>query len=88
MVDNNAIGTTEDGQRKQVHSENGIVIPSLMGSKKNQEEVVTGNLPKGVTGKRRKGGSATKHKKAKKSDKNKHSNNKRRYRSTSASSST
>ena len=65
MVDNNAIGTTEDGQRKQVHSENGIIIPSLMGSNKNQEEVVTWNLPKGVTGKRRKGGSATKHKKRK-----------------------
>ena len=32
MADNNVADTTEDGQRKQVLSDNGIIIPSLMGS--------------------------------------------------------
>ena len=55
MVDYNATDTTEDGQRKQVHSENEITSPSLMGSNKDQGEVGTGNSP----GER----NATKHKK-------------------------
>ena len=33
MADNNATNTTEDGQRKQVHSPNGIRNPSFMGTK-------------------------------------------------------
>ena len=64
MVDNNATDTTEDGQRKQVHSENRIRSPSLMGSDKDQGEVDTGNSLKGVSQKRKRGRSATKHKKA------------------------
>ena len=88
MVDNNATDTTEDGQRKQVHSENGIRSPSLMGSNKDQGEVGTGNSPKRVSEIWKKGRSATKHKKVKKSYKNKHSKIKRRYRSTSSSPST
>ena len=87
MADYNATDTTEDGQRKQVHSENEIRRPSLMGSNKDQGEVGTGNSTKQVSGKWKRGRSATKHKKAKKSNKNKHSKNKRRYRSTSSSSS-
>ena len=63
MVDYNATDTTEDGQRKQVHSENEITSPSLMGSNKDQGEVGTGNSPKGVSGKRKRGRNATKHKK-------------------------
>ena len=86
MADNNATDTTEDGQRKQVHSEDEIRSPSLMGSNNDQGEVGTGNSPKGVSGKRKRGRSATKHKKAKNSNKSKHSKNKRRYRSTSSSS--
>ena len=36
IADNNAADTKEDGQRKQLHSENGIRSPSLMGSNKDQ----------------------------------------------------
>ena len=63
MVDYNATDTTEDGQRKQVRSENEITSPSLMGSNKDQGEVGTGNSPKGVSGKRKRGRNAIKHKK-------------------------
>ena len=42
MADYNATDKTEDWQRKQVHSENGIRSPSLMGSNKEQEKVGTG----------------------------------------------
>ena len=66
MVDYIAVDTTEDGQRKQVHPENEIRSPSLMRSIKDQGEVGTGNLPRGVSGKRKRGRSATKHKKSKK----------------------
>ena len=59
-----------------------------MGSNKDQGKVGTGNSPRGVSGKRKRGRSATKHKKAERSNKNKHPNNKRRYKSTSSSSST
>ena len=87
MIDNNATDTTEDGQRKQVHSENRIRSPSLMGSDKDQGEVDTGNSLKGVSQKRKRGRSATKHKKAtKKIIQKQHSKSKRRYRSTSSSS--
>ena len=41
MADYNAIDTTEDGQRKQVHSGNEVRSPSLMGSNKDQGEVGT-----------------------------------------------
>ena len=34
MADYNTTDTTEDGQRKQAHSGNGIRSPSLIGSKK------------------------------------------------------
>ena len=67
MADNNTTDTTEDRKRKQV--------PSLMGSNKDQGEVGTGNSHKGVSGKRKRGRSCIKHKKAKKSYKNKHSKN-------------
>ena len=86
MAGNNATDTTEDGQRKQVYSENGIRSPSLIGSNKDQGEVGTGNSAKGVSEKPKRGRSATKHKKTKKSYKNKLSKSKRRYRSTSSSS--
>ena len=66
MADYNATDTTEDEQKKQAHSENEIRSPSLMGSNKHQGEVGTGNSPKGVFGKWRRGRNATKHKKAKK----------------------
>ena len=59
-----------------------------MGSNKDQGKVGTGNSPRGVSGKRKRGRSATKHKKAERSNKNKHPNNKRRYKITSSSSST
>ena len=72
MADNNATDTTKDGQRKHVQSDNGMRSPSLMG----------------VYEKRKRGRSATKHKKAKNSYKTKHSKSKRRYRSTSSSWST
>ena len=52
MTDSNAIDTTEYGQWKQVHSENGIRSPSLIGSSKDQGQVGTGNSPKGVSEKR------------------------------------
>ena len=81
MADYKATDTTEDGQRKQVHSEKEIRSPFPMGSNKDQGEVGTGNSPKGVSGKRKKGRSATKHKKAKTSNRNRHSRNKSRYRS-------
>ena len=42
MADYNATDKTEDWQRKQVHSENGIRSPSFMGSNKEQEKVGTG----------------------------------------------
>ena len=70
MTDNNVTDTPEDEQRKQVHSENGIRSPSLIGSNKDQGEVDTGNSPEGVSEKRKRGGSPTKDKKAKKSYKN------------------
>ena len=88
MTDYNAIDTTEDGQRKQIHSGNEKRSPSPMGFNKGQGGVGAGNSPRGVSGKRKRGRSATKHKKAKRSNKNKHSKNKRRYRSFSSSSST
>ena len=44
MADNNATDTTEGGHWKQVHSENKIRSPSLMGSNKNQGEVGTNRL--------------------------------------------
>ena len=59
-----------------------------MGSNKDQGKVGTGNSPRGVSGKRKSGRSATKHKKAERSNKNKHPNNKRHYKSNSSSSST
>ena len=46
MTDYNVIDTTEGGQRKQIHSENEIRSPSLMGSDKYQGKVGTGNLPR------------------------------------------
>ena len=49
MADYNAVDTTEDGQRKQIHSENEIRSPSLMGSNKDQGEVGIGNSPRGVS---------------------------------------
>ena len=88
MVDYNAIDTTKDGQRKQVHSENKIRSTSLMGSYKDQGEFGTENSHREVSGNWKRGWSVTKHKKVKRSNKNKHSKNKRRYRSTSSSSST
>ena len=87
MADNNATDITEDGQRKQAYSENGIRSPSLMGPNKNQEKVGTGNLTKGVSEKRKRWRSTIKHRKAKKSYKNKHSKSKPRYRNSSSSSS-
>ena len=75
MTDYNAIDTTEDGQRKHVHSKNEIRSPSLMGSNRDQGEVGTGDTPGGVSGKRERGRRATKHKKAKRSNKNKHLKN-------------
>ena len=59
-----------------------------MGSNKDQGEVGTGNSPRRVSGKRKRGRSASKHKKVERSNKNKHPNNKRRYKITSSSSST
>ena len=56
-----------------------------MGSNKDQKEIGTRNSPKEVSGKRKRGRSATKPKKAKISYKNKHSKNERRYISTSPS---
>ena len=53
MTDNNVADTTEDGQRKQGHYDNGIRSSSLMGFSKDQGEVGTDNLPKGVSGKRK-----------------------------------
>ena len=55
MTDYNAIDTTEDGQRKHVHSKNEIRSPSLMGSNRDQGEVGTGDTPGGVSGKRERG---------------------------------
>ena len=66
MADNNTTDTTKDKQRKQVHSENGIGSSSLMGSNKDQGEVGIGNSSKGVSVKRKRMRSATKHKKQKK----------------------
>ena len=86
MADNNTTDTTKDKQGKQVHSENEIGSSSLMGSNKDQGEVGIGNSSKGVSVKRKRMRSATKHKKAKKTYKNQPSKNKRRYRSTSSSS--
>ena len=63
MADKNATDTTEYGQRKQVHSENGIRSSSLMGSDKDQGEVGTGNSLKEAYEKRKKGRSATKKQK-------------------------
>ena len=65
MADYNVTYTTEDGQRKQVHSEYEIRRSSLIGSNKDQGEVGTENSPKGVSRKRKRGRSANKHKKAK-----------------------
>ena len=67
MADNNATDTTEDGKRRQVHSDDGTRGPSLMGSKKDQGEVGTWTSPKGVSEKRNRERSATKHKAAIKS---------------------
>ena len=72
MFDNNAADTTEDGQRKQVHSDNGIKSPFLIESIQDQGEVGTGNSPKRVSGKRKSGRNTIKHKKQKRSYKNKH----------------
>ena len=83
MVDNNATDTTEDGQKKQVYFVNGIRSISFMDSDKDRGEVGTGNLSKGVSVKWKRERSATKHKKAKTSYKNKQSKSKRLYRSTS-----
>ena len=58
MSDNNPTDTIEDGQRKQVHSENGIISPFLMRSIKDQVEAGTGNLPKGVSENRKRGRNA------------------------------
>ena len=46
MADYNTTDRTEDRQRKQAHSGNGIRSPSLMGSKKCQGEIGIENLPK------------------------------------------
>ena len=81
MTDNDPTETTENGQRKQLHSENETRSFSLMGSNKDQGEVGTEDRQK-----RKRGRSATKHKRAKKSYKNKHSKRMRRYRSTLLSS--
>ena len=59
MADNNVADTTEDGQRKQVLSDNGIIIPCIMGSSKDLWDVYTGNSSKGVSRKRKRGRSAT-----------------------------
>ena len=45
VTDNNAAGTTEDGQREQGHYDNGFRVSSLIGCNKYQGEVGTGNLP-------------------------------------------
>ena len=50
MSDNNATDTTEDGQRKQVHSQNGIRSPSLMGSNKDQGTRLRRSLKNGKGG--------------------------------------
>ena len=63
MADNNSANTTEDGQKKQVHSDNGIRSSSLIRSNKDQGEVGTGNSSKGVSEKCEKRRSTTKHKK-------------------------
>ena len=46
ISDENSADTTEDGQRKQVHSDNRIRSLSLIGSNKEQGEVGTGNSHK------------------------------------------
>ena len=66
MFDNNAADTTEDEQRKQVHSDNVIRNPSFIDSNKDQGEVCTGNSPKVVSEKWKSGRNTTKHKKEKK----------------------
>ena len=45
MAYNNATDTTKDGHRKQVHSENEIRSPSLMGSNKGHGKVGTEDRP-------------------------------------------
>ena len=67
---NNATDTTEDGSRKQVHSDNGIRSLSLLLSNKDQREADTKNFPEGISEKGKPGRSATKHKKKKNSYKN------------------
>lgn len=66
------------------HSNSGIRSLSLMGSNEDGE-AGTGNSLKGVSIKRKRGRTATKHKKANHSHKNKYSSNKRHYRNTSSS---
>ena len=88
MAGNNATDKIEDGQRKQVHSDNGIRSFSLMGSNKEQGQVGTGNMSNKFFKNRKRRRSATKQKKAKtkSSYRNKHSKSKGRYRSTTSSS--
>ena len=65
-AENNTADTTEDGQRKQVHSDNGIRSPFLMESNKDQGEVGTRNSLIRVSEKWNRWRSSSKHKKAKK----------------------
>ena len=85
---NNRSDTTEDAQRKLVHCDHAIRSPTLTGSTKDQGEVGTRISPKRVYEKLKRGRSATKHKNAENSYKNKYSKSKSCYRSTSSSSST
>ena len=47
MADNNATDITEDGQRKQVHSENGIRSSSLRGPTKTKGKLSLKNEKEG-----------------------------------------
>ena len=65
MADNNVTDITEEKQRKKCRFNNVISSPSVMGSSIGQGLTATGNLPKGIFVKRKRGRSATKHKKQK-----------------------
>ena len=86
MDDYNAIDTTEDGQRKLVHSGNEIRSLPSWRPRNTQGKVAQGTCL-GESLENRKGEKCYEAQKAKRSKKNKHSKNKRRYRSTSSSSS-
>ena len=88
MADNNATDTTEDGQRKQVHSEMELEALPSWGPTKAKGRLAKGTRVRESLENGRGREVLPNTKKAKKSYKNKPSNNNRRYRSTSSSSST